>query len=354
MGRRKRILVSVYSSSFGISMLALGIVAALEIFMLVYTIINPALYGGYIGRYRGFYAALLAVSLLCVGMNLYVRGDIERRCGWLSIVYPASAAFFFAWAAGVTINDAIVLGAVDMTVFMTFSLMVPLSFYMTPLLFGIIAALADATVVYAIFAFSGSIGQVINASIFIIFQLVLGVSFMLLKGRLAERIVLEQENAELDVMTGFGNRRSYVKALKKYASPLEPGLSYIAIDINGLKEVNDKYGHDAGDNLIIGAAHCIEACFGECARMYRIGGDEFAVLSTAGDIDGLLAAYERSMRLWSDGNSTELTASYGYASVHDNPGASITELARIADEKMYASKALYYRRIGKDRRRPRN
>ena len=55
---------------------------------------------------------------------------------------------------------------------------------------------------------------------------------------------------------------------------------YISIDLNGLKRVNDTYGHVAGDELIRAAADCMKNSFNEYGKIYRIGGDEFAVIIT--------------------------------------------------------------------------
>ncbi len=175
---------------------------------------------------------------------------------------------------------------------MTFSLTVPLSFFLFPSVYTIIVVAADAAIFYIMTTVSASIGPMINLSIFIIFQLVLGISFLRLKMKLAERIVKEHENTEIDVLTGFPNRRAYINDIKKLSEEPPPdGLTYLAIDMNELKEVNDSRGHDAGDRLIVGAAKCIEKCFGEKGKMYRIGGDEFAVILTAHEeeMDGLLA-----------------------------------------------------------------
>lgn len=50
------------------------------------------------------------------------------------------------------------------------------------------------------------------------------------------------------------------------------------MDLNGLKHINDHFGHSAGDELIIGAARCIERAFAGYGECYRIGGDEFCAI----------------------------------------------------------------------------
>lgn len=350
----EKIFANIYSSSFVYSMIAIVVVACLEIFMLAYTFLNSALYGTYLEVYRTFYISLLSSALLYIGLNLYAKKDIVHRSKVLNIVNPVYEFFFFSWALGITYYDQTIIGVVDTTVFMTFSLVIPLGFYVLPQVYALIAILADAVMMYMIFLTSGGIGQVINTGIFIIFQLVLGVSFLLLKTRLAERIIQEQKNADIDALTGCGNRRSYNKEMDWLEGEVPQNLSYLAIDINGLKEVNDTYGHDAGDKLIVGAAECIERCFGEKGRIYRTGGDEFIVLTTDSNLDQKLSAYERSMKSWSEENEMELTTSCGFARSADHPGTGIFDLAKIADMKMFEAKARYYQQTGKERRKIKN
>ena len=245
-------------------------------------------------------------------------------------------------------------GTVDPTVFMTFSLTVPLSFFLFPNMYAIIVFIADVAMLSIMLTVSHEIGSLINLSIFVIFQLVLGFSFFRLKMRLAERIVREQENAERDVLTGFANRRAYDRDMRSLAQEQpKDGLVYVAIDMNELKEVNDSHGHEAGDRLIVGAAECIRQCFGEKGRLYRVGGDEFAfILESAGSgLEQLLGDYEKAMAAWSGRNGMVLSTAYGYARREDHPDENITGLARMADRQMYEAKSEYYRRNGKDRRR---
>ena len=76
---RQDILKGIYQSSMGISQTTLAVVAALEIFMLIYTLVNPALYGPHIWKYRMFYIALLGVALTVIMLNRYVKKDIENQ-----------------------------------------------------------------------------------------------------------------------------------------------------------------------------------------------------------------------------------------------------------------------------------
>ena len=352
--KKDKILMNIYGSSLGISMTALTVVAILEVFMLIYSVINISLFGPYIWEYRSFYIFLLSLALVYMWLNTYVKKDLARRFRLLNYANPLCAVLFFIWSLGITYSDLLKTGICDPTVFMTFSLVVPLSFFLFPSVYAVIVIAANALMISMSVAAGSGLGPLINLSIFFIFQFVLGISFLRLKIRLAQRIVEEEANADIDVMTGFMNRRVYEEDLKSIeAGSVPEDLVYIAIDINGLKEVNDKYGHDAGDRMIVGAAECIEKCFGSRGKLYRIGGDEYAAILTTRqeDLGALFAAYEECMRAWSESSGMSLSTSWGCVSAVDYPGKSITDLARTADAKMYAAKARFYQTCGQDRRR---
>lgn len=354
MSHKEKTLMGIYSSSWGISMTTMMVVSVLEIFMIFYSFTNTAIYGPYLMRYRLFYISLLAMSVIYMALNVWARRDFPRRYTALCVANPVCAAFFFAWSLGITWSDSGIYHAVDPTVFMTFSLTVPLSFYLYPGAYAAIAGLADVLLLYLTVKVSNSVAPVINISVFLIFQFVLGLSFLRLKKGLAERIAIEHENADIDVMTGFANRRVYEADMNARASaPAQANLAYIAIDINGLKAVNDSQGHDVGDKLIVGASRCIEAAFRGVGKPYRIGGDEFVILAeaTPDQLNRLFEDYEARTLAWSRENNLALTTSFGYACRAEQPDMDLKALARAADDQMYQAKTRYYQTRGIDRRR---
>ncbi len=174
--------------------------------------------------------------------------------------------------------------------------------------------------------------------------------------RMTNKILAERSNANTDPMTGLLNRRAYEEALKKHAkNAREDGLVYLSIDLNGLKTTNDNFGHDAGDALIRGAADCMRHSFGSCGQLFRIGGDEFAALLTPGEnrLDALRKDFEQSQEAWTKKHGRELSTACGCASRSEFPDMSITELAKLADKRMYEEKSAYYRAKGIDRRKNR-
>lgn len=168
------------------------------------------------------------------------------------------------------------------------------------------------------------------------------------------RSMKAQKMALTDGLTGFGNRRAYEQDMEKYSGKeLDERFVYIAMDINGLKAVNDSLGHDAGDELILGAAECIKKSIGRDGKIYRIGGDEFIAIlfleeEKREEIRNRLLTIVGS---WSGEKVKELALSLGQTSRKEFPDKTVAELAKMADMRMYEDKNEYYRRTGKDRRK---
>ena len=167
----------------------------------------------------------------------------------------------------------------------------------------------------------------------------------------------QQLQINTDALTGLLSRHAYSRTLKTLdeAGTLPKNLAAFTIDINGLKEVNDSLGHEAGDELIRGTAACITKAIGIGGSCYRTGGDEFVVLTTmsreAAD-DALDWMYEEAKR-WRGERVKTLSLSAGYALVKDHGSLTAEALVRESDNAMYEAKAAYYRKAGRDRRKRR-
>ena len=169
------------------------------------------------------------------------------------------------------------------------------------------------------------------------------------------RYVLELENRmliELDQMTGMMNRRCYEQHIARMTKEgCRAGTKVCALDINGLKAINDNIGHQAGDELIRGAAECIESvfrCYGKC---YRTGGDEFMAIleKETPAAEELIRKLDERCSGYHHGNIRSISVSAGI--VESGEGSDINQLVRDADKKMYEAKAEYYERTGIERRK---
>ena len=160
---------------------------------------------------------------------------------------------------------------------------------------------------------------------------------------------ISQQHIQLmkDVLTGVFSRYAYTKDIERYSqmTALPENFTVFVFDINRLKMVNDTIGHDAGDELIVGAARSIEKVIGDSGRCYRTGGDEFVVMTnmTKEQAEELLARLAEETERWSK-NRTDFTLSIapGYARAEDYRDYTIEELVKKADQAMYAAKADYY------------
>ena len=157
----------------------------------------------------------------------------------------------------------------------------------------------------------------------------------------------------MDAMTGLFNRRAYEEELKSLEKAIPHNLVYLCADVNGLKTANDTLGHDAGDELIRGAAICIKSIMGKYGKVYRIGGDEYAAILyvTPEEFSALRANVARSIEEWHGNKCETLSISIGYVIASEHPEMNIHEISVLTDQKMYEAKALYYQRTGIDRRK---
>ena len=162
---------------------------------------------------------------------------------------------------------------------------------------------------------------------------------------------LQTKYAYNDQMTGLPNRRAYAEKAEQLSKELPALCCVVMADINGLKTANDTLGHEAGDELIIGAAECLRKSFEGVETIYRLGGDEFSVIteSTEADVKKRLAQLEKICADWKGNHVKEISISYGLASSEEF--RDFDTLKKAADQRMYEYKSNYYQSTGKNRRK---
>ena len=166
--------------------------------------------------------------------------------------------------------------------------------------------------------------------------------------------LLEQRiQIKTDALTGLLSRYAYNNALDKYTTDMPESLVAFSIDINGLKRVNDTLGHEAGDELICGAAACIKNVFDEVGSCYRTGGDEFIVLASVSKKEAVKCVQdiEKLTKNWTGSLVDSLALSVGYAVLEEHKDCNCSELIQVADKQMYMAKDEYYRTTKIDRRK---
>lgn len=152
--------------------------------------------------------------------------------------------------------------------------------------------------------------------------------------------------AEEDKLTGLKNRRAYdvmIQSMEENRRQCKNALMIFA-DLNGLKAVNDNFGHNDGDELITAAAYCIGKAYSELGDCYRVGGDEFCVIifNPEYDEDVMQKKLQEEIEKYNQLHPEKhiLSIAYGSSYLCDEKGKrkSVSIWRDEADQKMYLDK----------------
>ena len=199
------------------------------------------------------------------------------------------------------------------------------------------------------FAEDGAFDGLVVAQLFLFMAATTALLVAALTTALLERTRAEatlRAEALTDGLTGLANRRLLDDRLALAARRLgrSEGLAVVLLDLDGLKEVNDTFGHRAGDTMLVATASRLEAAIRPGDTAARLGGDEFVVVceGVVGDeaFDELgqriAAAVNRPIE-W-DGRDLDVRASVGVVSVSGGDTVVPEDLLERADGAMYAAK----------------
>ena len=176
-------------------------------------------------------------------------------------------------------------------------------------------------------------------------------SIRMMAGELQEYIGYIHAQAYADEMTGVGNKASYADMIKILDRKAEEGFAeyFVGVfDVNGLKSINDRLGHEYGDMVISDAANALKTVFGG-ERVYRVGGDEFVIIvegEPAEEIDTYTKALKDTLERHNKTGKlydVDLTISQGYAVYVEGGDTEYKQVFRRADEAMYKDKEQFYR-----------
>jgi diguanylate cyclase (GGDEF)-like protein len=199
----------------------------------------------------------------------------------------------------------------------------------------------------AVFALWQSEALRIGAVVLVLALFVLGSTFVLAReiSRRAEAENKLEEMATTDALTGLKNRRKFDQVMDsewRRALRQKAPVALLMIDADHFKAYNDTFGHQAGDQVLVGIAICISDSVrraGDCAARY--GGEEFAVLLpniSATDAFKIAETIRGKVQGWSDDQATS-TVSCGIASLVPTDGMDWSVLVAAADKALYAAKA---------------
>jgi diguanylate cyclase (GGDEF)-like protein len=147
--------------------------------------------------------------------------------------------------------------------------------------------------------------------------------------------------AQRDRLTGLPNVRSFEEAVDKLFREQRP-FGLLLGDMDGLREANEELGHGGGDVILVRLAETLGKLLGPEERLARVGGDEFAILTTTRSKD---AAADRANQMESFLADEGLRVTFGWAAF-PGEGTNALGLVRVADERLYARKLVRGRRSG--------
>lgn len=165
-----------------------------------------------------------------------------------------------------------------------------------------------------------------------------GIFFNMMKGKKAE---LYEELAYHDKMTGLWNRTAYQEYLNELLDlgvEHTAGYGVFAFDLNNLKKINDRYGHDRGDQYIRDNADYLNREMENIGRVYRTGGDEFVCIFDPSVQERAKGCAERMEELMRKGRDARINFSFGFAICELDKDKSFEDTIRRADVAMYAYK----------------
>ncbi|MBI3954465.1 GGDEF domain-containing protein [Candidatus Collierbacteria bacterium] len=161
-------------------------------------------------------------------------------------------------------------------------------------------------------------------------RIVVGLGGYLHKKGLISEVVL------VDDMTGLFNRSFFdlwYPKLVDQAARAGIELTLVYLDLDGLKETNDRLGHQAGDKLIINFSRLLKGATRQSDSLFRLGGDEFALVLWGTAQPEAVCVLDRIKK---KAQKSGIKFSYGLAWLDENRG--FAELLAVADERMYEMK----------------
>jgi diguanylate cyclase (GGDEF)-like protein len=149
-----------------------------------------------------------------------------------------------------------------------------------------------------------------------------------------------ESDAGIDPITNLGNRRSYEQAISSLDLPSSLPFSVILGDVNGLKFVNDHFGHASGDTLLCTIAQTLRNACPEGVQAYRIGGDEFVILlpgTPPAAAESVVAAIRSALALHNRDSDFRASIALGIAT-KETEEQNLLECIEQADKNMYLNK----------------
>ena len=156
-----------------------------------------------------------------------------------------------------------------------------------------------------------------------------------------QKLEYYEKLANTDMLTEAWNRNAYEGMLKSMEQEEMRWNTtcVLMFDVNGMKDINDNYGHDKGDEALKLCYRCICQTFGPEGKCYRIGGDEFVYVSNQmDDLEALVTRFETAVSQISQGLEYPFSVAVGYARYDGLKKEQFRDVLRRSDTMMYENK----------------
>lgn len=335
------------------SMIALPLVMLFEIYMIISWIINvddkseasSVIY--LIG-----YIIMFVFTAIILAFIQHNKKKIDQTYRKISYMQHFLAFVYMLWAVSFTYVGSVMRGNFDILIFITFLTVLPLFCYLNSSYWVVLQLISTVALFYIASYHDRFFAFCVNFTVFTIISILAGWTMHHIRRFGYQRqIELEEERniahdlAYKDSLTGLPNRQSCNDEFERLKTDQRPeDIIILMCDVNGLKPINDQLGHKAGDELLQGAAYCLQQAFQDLGTIYRVGGDEFTGIlhGTEQQLRDAVRKLEWSTSNWEGPTVKHLSISIGYATVHSNPSATLQSLQTQADNAMYEAKRNYY------------
>jgi diguanylate cyclase (GGDEF)-like protein len=311
------------------------------------------------GRWKKFYgvffAAALFNSFFFFLLNRAIEKDLYFTGSWYDIPYSASFAIFAAvtfWGEGLSPSP---VRSTDDSYGTWMSNLAMVAVLSLPIL--AIHALLDPKLPHSVSSFR----VLVTLATMFLMALLLFIQHRRLNRELERTNVVLQEASLTDPLTGLRNRRYFSatieadvgQALRSHADQRDPhtrDLVFYLIDADNFKEVNDQYGHDVGDKVLVEMAKRLSTSIRHSDVLVRWGGEEFLIVSRYTDRSEaellaqrvLAAVADSPFSVGPSGETIHRTCSLGWAAFPwfpDNPRAvDYEEVLTLADRGLHRAK----------------
>lgn len=311
------------------SSVVLAVLSALYIISFIVSDLeqNRVIYGGF----------LLPTLMICA---LSYRFGKEHKKLMMIVTY-----LFLGVLTGIGIGIGTVLGSTEVTAtFIAIMLIAPQLFIDRPWHMYVMILLVIGLFVFMALQYKDPVtwtSDITNTFVFGILSMIVCTYTINIR---VSRFGMEKKirlMAEYDQLTGLRNRNSYEFTLKKTAALESETIYCVYIDVNGLHEMNNTKGHEAGDRMLQYVAKSI-ICFFDRDDTYRVGGDEFVVIGsnmTYEKVEELLEKVKEHIE--AEDYHVAVGVAYGRKEEID-----ISKLIKIAETKMYEDKDAFYKKKG--------